>query len=120
MAATQDEVAPVWCVIANVRDGKLLGENAKWKGPGLRQFSPGTKLYVSYPEWDIGLGRLKVVGRQRGTQSLVTVVVHESYLENWRVKLVRSPNVLKKMKRDFRALGWKKEDAEAYAKEMRA
>jgi hypothetical protein len=51
---------------------------------------PGMMGYLGDPQ-------LEVVGRHRGSHRFVTMIVSLSWLENWRVNLVYSPQVAKEL-----------------------
>lgn len=90
-------VAPVWCVVANVALATRVGPGGAVVRQGTRHFSPGTKVYCFPPLWGDAYDLIRVVGRHRGTDRLVTMVVKSRHLREWRVKLVYSPGVIARL-----------------------
>ncbi|MBX9666174.1 MAG: hypothetical protein K2X93_01090 [Candidatus Obscuribacterales bacterium] len=96
-AVDQERTDPVWCVVANVAENTVFGED-KESRKGTKHFSPGTKVYCFPPLWGDGYVNVKVIGRHRGSKKYVTMVMPAKHLTNWRSKLVYSPYVTKLLK----------------------
>ncbi|MCC7206446.1 MAG: ankyrin repeat domain-containing protein [Anaerolineae bacterium] len=104
--ASQPAEKGVWCVVANVAAEQRVGVHAE-PSLGTKHFSPNTKVYCFPPQWGDGYEKIKVLGRHRGSHRLVTMVIHEKRLVNWRVQRVFHPFVVQHMG------GWRsKETAE--------
>ncbi len=88
-----EEQKPVWCVVANVKETREHGESKEIKF-GTKHFFPGTKVYCYPVLWGDGYEQIKVIGRHRGSHKYVTMIISSSWLENWRTKLVYSPEVI--------------------------
>jgi len=87
----------IWCVVANIVDEHLFGENKEIKR-GTKHFSKGAKVYCFPPLWGDGYEKIQVIGHHRASHRYVKMVVAFKYLTNWRVKLVYSPFVISQMK----------------------
>jgi len=85
--------AGIWCVVANVAPVQVHGEAHELQA-GTKHFSPNTKVYCFPPQWGDGYEKIKIVGRHRGSSHLVTMVIHEKRLTNWRVQRVFQPYVV--------------------------
>src|SRR5690349_14976566 len=102
----------VWCLIANVAPEEWHGTPEEGGlQRGTKHFSPNTKVYCYVPGRGYGLERNKVLGRHRGSSRLVTMIIADKFLTNWRAKVVYDPYVIKKLGK-----GWEKEWAEARAR----
>jgi hypothetical protein len=87
----------IWCVVANVVNEHVVGESREIRR-GTKHFSPGAKVYCFPPLWGDGYENIKVIGHHRGSHKLVTMVMPSKWLENWRVKMVYSPQIIRRMK----------------------
>ncbi len=88
---------PIWCVVANVVNERLSGQE-KIPRRGTKHFSPDTKVYC-YP-WHMGAGlghHFLVYGQHRNSHRYVMMVMESDRLTNWRVKLIYSPHVIAAM-----------------------
>lgn len=81
-----------WCLVANVISEQPFGENHEIQY-GTKHFSPNTKVYCSAPTWGDGYERIVVAGRHRGSSRLITMVIHEKRLTNWRARYVYLPKL---------------------------
>ena len=87
---------PLWCVVANVVNEHPVGENKEIKR-GTKHFPAGAKVYCFPALWGDGYEQIKVVGHHRGSHKLITLVMPSNLLENWRVKMVYSPQVIERL-----------------------
>lgn len=95
----QTDGKPMWCVVANVREGIYYGPNqGDWVQIGTKHFSPGTKVYVVGVNWDAEFTKIRVVGKHRGSPRLVAMVMRPSWLTNWRAKVIYEPKALRKIR----------------------
>jgi hypothetical protein len=87
------EATPVWSMVANVIDDRPYGTAGPDRRQGLKVFAPGAKVYV------VGGSGLtvSVIGRGRKASRFVTADVAAAHLTNWRVELVYSPSVLRRI-----------------------
>ncbi|MFF2141358.1 hypothetical protein [Kitasatospora sp. NPDC058190] len=102
------------CVVANVARETGHGDGGTEIRTGLRHFAPVAKVWVGPLRWDNGSPSVPVVGRHQGnSRRYVSIVVPRRHLENFRVRTVCSPALLK-------ALGggplWEAERAESYVR----
>lgn len=91
----QNSLAPIWCLVANVREFTRHGHGGLTIQRGLKHFSGSAKVYCFPPLWGDGYEDIRVVGRHRGTARLIRLVLPSRYLSNWRAKLVYEPRVLR-------------------------
>ena len=101
----------VWCVVANIKREIPFGPEKEIR-LGTKHFSPGAKVYCFKSEWDPGLGRLRVIGRHRGSRRFVKMVIEKSWLTNWRVKAVYNPRLVAKLKKHWSGSQTSKDYAE--------
>lgn len=87
---------PVWCVVANVINEHPFGEDREIKR-GTKHFPAGAKVYCFPALWGDGYEQIKVVGHHRGSHKLITLIMPSKFLENWRVKMVYSPQIIKRL-----------------------
>ncbi|MEV4510379.1 hypothetical protein AB0K00_15605 [Dactylosporangium sp. NPDC049525] len=85
-----------WGVVANVVRERLHGEDLEVRS-GLKQFTGGTKVWVSRPWSGDGGERLWVVGPARRTRRPVRVIVPRIHLEHPRARAVYSPALLRRL-----------------------
>jgi len=91
------EVRPVWCVVANAVDERPYGPGGAERRRGLKLFRPGAKVHVADGFGGMGYETLTVIGQVRGSARFATVHVQAAHLTNWRVRLVYSPAVLRRI-----------------------
>ena len=96
--------SPMWCVVANMHSDR----NRLAHPSGSKHFVGGAKLYCMPPLWGDGYDQIKVVGRHRGSLSLVVMVVQSATLTNWCVRMVYRPAVIARFEKM-----WTKEEATA-------
>jgi hypothetical protein len=111
-------------VVANVREETAQGEGGLEIRRGIKHFSGGAKVWVLPPQWGDGGDQVFVVGRHRGNRSgFIRIVVDSRHLENYRVRGIYSPALLRAMTRPFKpdrrhpsgCLWRSREDAERFA-----
>lgn len=94
-AAGKNE-GPVWCVVGNMGSAHQYGPDGQEIRRGTRHFAPGARLYVRHMMgWTGDTPDLEVVGRHRATHRYVRMIVDSALLEQWRVALVYSPEVIR-------------------------
>jgi hypothetical protein len=108
----------IWCVVANVVDEHPTGENKQIKR-GTKHFSPRAKVYCCPPLWGDDYERVRVVGHHRGSHKLITLVMPSKLLENWRVKMVYAPQIIKRLREHWDDSAESKETANALVKQMK-
>jgi hypothetical protein len=89
---------PVWAVVANVVEMRPYGPAGKEWRRGTKQLAPGGKVYVFGEYRNSNRSIVTVVGRHRVTKRYITIDMRVRHLTHWRVKLVRSPYVLRQIK----------------------
>jgi hypothetical protein len=95
MKAEVKKPEPVWCVVANVVYERNYGPGGLEKRRGTKHFAAGAKVYCVQFFWDGGDDNVEVVGRHRGSQRYVKMVIRTEWLTNYRVELVYSPAVIR-------------------------
>lgn len=107
-------VVMFWCLVGNIVKERDYGSEGE-KRPGTKHFSGGTKVYCLPAQWGDGYEKIVVIGRGRKTKRFITVIIPSIHVENWRVKAVYNPEVVRRFKEDGRYSTWKnKEQAERY------
>lgn len=93
-----------WYVAANIARETAHGEAGLEIQRGLKHFAPGAKVWIPRrPLW--WGGRMTVVGHHRGnTRRYVNMVVRREDLENFRVKGVYSPKLLRSLNGHYHEL----------------
>jgi hypothetical protein len=114
-AQAQPSVEPVWCVVANIVPERPYGPGGAEKRRGTKHFRPGAKVYCFPALWGDGYEQIKVVGRHRRSNRYVTMVIKSAWLENWRVKLVYSPDIIRRLDGKWNATEESRLVAEAIA-----
>jgi hypothetical protein len=89
----------IWCVVANIADEHLSGPGGAEVKGGTKHFRRGALVYCSTALWGDGYEKIKVVGRHRGSNRYVTMIIRSAWLTNWRVKQVYSPHVTAELRR---------------------
>jgi hypothetical protein len=104
---------PQWCLVGNVVNDRLSGEEEREIKQGTKHFSPGTKIYAFPAQWGDGYEKIIVVGRHRGSKDFVTMAIRSDWVTNWRAKVVYNPEVLRRLQqgvcRFWKPQNWKSE-----------
>jgi hypothetical protein len=85
---------PVWAVVANIVRERRAGEFGSLLKIGTRKFHGGAKVYIAGTYW--AAERMRVVGLYKG-KNFITCTISAIYLENFRVKLVYKPEVIRRL-----------------------
>ena len=85
-----------YCLVGNIVDRRLYGENHEIRY-GTKNFSPGTKVYVSYPHWGDGGEYRVVIGLPKNRKKLIECIIRREFICNWRLKKIYPSSVLDKM-----------------------
>lgn len=80
----------------NIVDSHLFGEEKETRY-GTKSFSGGTKVYVAPAQWGDGFEKVCVIGKPRHAFRLIEIVIKSDNIENFRLKKVFTPSVLKLM-----------------------
>lgn len=106
-SAASGELTPIWSLVANVVAERAYGSGGSEVRAGTKVFRPNAKVYVvnGYP--GTGMEVVTAIGRGRGrSPRLVRADMPTKHLTNWRVRLVYSPAVLRRITDpDIRFLG---------------
>jgi len=105
---------PVWCVVANVITERPYGPDGAEIRSGTKHFRPGAKLYI-IDAYSGMSENVIVIGRHRGSNLYCRMVVPVWHLENFRVKLAYSPQVIQLANEHFSTrrikTGWSEQEA---------
>lgn len=92
------QIAPVWCVVANIVGEHQFGPGGEETRRGTRLFRPNTKVHCFPRQYWAGPDfRLKVIGLHRGSRELISVIIRRDYLTNFRTKLVYQPGLVDRL-----------------------
>lgn len=87
-----------WCLAGNIVESHEYGEGHEIR-VGTKQFGPGTKVYIAPAQWGDGYENVCVIGKPRRKRPLIEVVIKMDLIENFRLKKVFQPAVLKRMEK---------------------
>lgn len=93
----QEQPEWVWGLVGNIVDEHPYGKDKKIVR-GTKHFKPGTKVYCLKTHWGDGYESIPVIGRNRKGK-LIEIVMRRDLIENFRMKKVFSPSVIKMMGR---------------------
>ena len=85
-----------YCLVGNIVDRRVYGEDHEIKY-GTKNFSPGTKVYVSYTQWGDGGEQKVVIGLPRNGKKLIECIIRREYICNFRLKKIYPSAVLDKI-----------------------
>lgn len=92
----------VWGLIGNILEEHEYGEAHEIRR-GTKQFSGGTKVFLSCSHWGDGYENVNVIGKARKSRRYIQVVMRRKCITNFRMQKVYKPVVLEKMKSEN---GW--------------
>lgn len=92
----------VWSLVGNIKEEREYGENHEIR-KGTKQFSGGTKVYLSCSHWGDGYEQVNVIGKPRHSWDYIQIIMPRKFIENFRMQKVFKPAVLALMKSDK---GW--------------
>ena len=96
MIDQQEEHVWRWCLVGNIVKGHPYGESKEVLF-GTKQFPPGAKVFMAPPNWGDGYENVIVIGCPRHSKRYIEVVMRSNYIENFRIKKVYAPFVLRMM-----------------------
>jgi hypothetical protein len=76
---------------------------------GTKHFSQNTKVICFPPKWGDGYENIMVIGRHRNSKRYITIIMPSKRINNWRMKRVYEPHVIREMKLN---VGWKESDSD--------
>ena len=86
----------VWGLIGNIVEEHEYGEDHEIRR-GTKQFSAGTKVFLSCSHWGDGYENVNVIGKARNSRRYIQVVMRRKCITNFRMQKVYKPVVLEKM-----------------------
>ncbi|MBN2712740.1 MAG: hypothetical protein JXR97_09980 [Planctomycetes bacterium] len=95
MRNNPDEIKPQWCIIGNITKEHAFGEEKEIR-QGTKHFKPMAKVYCLAPQWH-WFDDIKVIGRHRKSGKYITLIMPSMLIENLRINLVYSPEVLRRI-----------------------
>jgi hypothetical protein len=84
----------IWCVVANVVAERPYGPGGAETRSGAKHFRPGAKLHIIGAHTGT-CETVVAIGHHRGSNQYCRMVVPVRHLENFRVKLAYSPEVIR-------------------------
>ncbi len=89
-------------MVGNIVQTHEYGENHETR-IGAKHFSPGTKVYCMPGNWGDGYENIVVIAKHRKSFKYIEIIMPRKHIENFRMKKVFKPAVLRFMKKhDFR------------------
>ena len=85
-----------WCLVGNIVQEHEYGEEHEIK-QGTRHFSRGTKVFLAPVQWGDGYENVVVIGLPRHRNKYIEVITRYIYIENYRMKKIYKPEILKRM-----------------------
>lgn len=85
-----------WCLVGNIVQQHEYGEEHEIRY-GTKQFSPNSKVYLAPVQWGDGYENVVVIGLPRHGLKVVEIVMKSKYIENYRMKKVYKPAILKRI-----------------------
>jgi hypothetical protein len=98
----------IWCLIGNVVEKHDYGEEHELRY-GSKHFSAGAKVYCFPVQWGDGYENIRVIGRHRKSGRMVTIIMPSKHINNWQMKKVYEPHIIKLMQQ-YRGWTASKED----------
>ena len=84
----------VWALTGNIVDEHEYGEEKEIRR-GSKHFSPGAKVYCIPEFGGMGHERITAIGIPRKSGKHIKVILPTRLIENWRIKKVYHPHVIK-------------------------
>ena len=85
-----------WCLVGNVKEQREYGEDHEIK-KGTKAFSGGAKVHIAPVQWGDGGENVIVIGVPRYGKSNIEIIMRSKDIENYRIKKVYKPEILKLM-----------------------
>lgn len=85
-----------WCLVGNIVGAHPYGETREVRY-GNKQFRPNAKVYVNLVYGGMGHESILVIGMPRHLKKYIEIVIARKYVENFRLRKVFQPAVLKRM-----------------------
>jgi hypothetical protein len=89
-----EEIGSQWCLVGNIAAPSRNKEESQVK-VGTKHFSVGTRVYCLPAQWGDGYEKIVAIGRHRGSQAFVCMVISSACVAGWRAKVIYSPAVLR-------------------------
>jgi hypothetical protein len=107
-----------WCLVGNIVDRRPLGPDNPRQKPGSRHFSAGTKVYCLPAQWGDGYDQMIVIGRHRGADKLVQMIINGDWIENFRAMVVYPVEIIRRLEKTAQQSGlrnWRsRQEVQAY------
>ena len=85
-----------WCLVGNIVQEHEYGEKHEIKY-GTKHFSRGSKVFLAPAQWGDGYENIVVIGLPRYGSKYIEIIIRSKYIENYRMKKVYKPAILKRM-----------------------
>ena len=96
MIDKQEEQMWRWCLVGNIINSHPYGESKEILN-GTKQFPPGAKVFIAPANWGDGYENVIVIGCPRHRKQYIEVIMRADYIENFRIKKVYAPFILRMM-----------------------
>ena len=96
MVDKQEEQAWRWCLVGSIINSHPYGESKEILN-GTKQFQPGAKVFIAPANWGDGYENVIVIGCPRHRKQYIEVIMRADYIENFRIKKVYAPFILRMM-----------------------
>jgi hypothetical protein len=102
----------IWCVVANVVTERPYGPGGAETRSGTKHFRPGAKVHI-ISAYAGTCENVVAIGHHRGSNQYSRLVVPVRHLENFRVKLAYSPEVIRLANEYFAtgSIAWTEQEA---------
>ena len=91
----------VWSLVGNIVDEHEYGEDKEIR-KGSKHFQPGAKVYCIPEFGGMAHESITVIGVPRKSRKHIKIILPTRLIENWRVKKVYHPHVLKLLDEHWR------------------
>lgn len=85
-----------WGLVGNIKQQREYGEDHEIKN-GIKAFSGGSRVHIAPVQWGDGGENVVVIGVPRYGKSNVEIIIRSKYIENYRIKKIYKPEILKLM-----------------------
>ncbi len=85
-----------WGLVGNIKLEREYGEDHEIKA-GTKHFSGGSKVYIAPAQWGDGFDNVVVIGVPRYGKRYIEIITCSKYIENYRLKKVYKPEIIKLM-----------------------
>ena len=96
---TEGNLKSQWCLVGNIIEERPYGHGGEEIKKGTKHFAPNTKVYCLPAQWGDGYEQIIVIGQHRGAKKIKTMIISSDWVENWRAKVVYSPEIIRRIEK---------------------